>query len=44
VTGVKGNAETTYRTGQVNLTPADIGAATSGHTHTTTIATDNGTN
>lgn len=44
VTGVKGNAETTYRTGQVNLTPANIGAATSGHTHTTTIATDNGTN
>lgn len=29
VTGVKGNAETTYRTGQVNLTPANIGAATS---------------
>ena len=33
VTGVKGNAETTYRTGNVNLTPANIGAATSGHTH-----------
>lgn len=29
VTGVKGNAETNYRTGQVNLTPANIGAATS---------------
>lgn len=26
VTKVKGNAETTYRTGQVNLTPANIGA------------------
>lgn len=26
VTGVKGNVETTYRTGNVNLTPADIGA------------------
>ena len=26
VTGVKGNAESTYRTGQVNLTPANIGA------------------
>lgn len=26
VTGVKGNAETTYRTGNVNLTPANIGA------------------
>ena len=28
VTGVKGNAETAFRTGQVNLTPANIGAAT----------------
>lgn len=27
VTGVKGNAESTYRTGNVNLTPANIGAA-----------------
>lgn len=26
VTGVKGNAESTYRTGNVNLTPANIGA------------------
>lgn len=26
ITGVKGNAETTYRTGNVNLTPTDIGA------------------
>ena len=26
VTGVKGNAESNYRTGQVNLTPANIGA------------------
>lgn len=26
VSGVKGNAETSYRTGQVNLTPANIGA------------------
>lgn len=26
VAGVKGNAETTYRTGNVNLTPANIGA------------------
>ena len=26
VTGVKGNAEMTYRTGEVNLTPANIGA------------------
>lgn len=29
VTGVKGDAESTYRTGNVNLTPANIGAATS---------------
>lgn len=27
VTGVKGNAETTYRTGQVNITPANIGVS-----------------
>lgn len=26
ITGIKGNKETTYRTGNVNLTPADIGA------------------
>ena len=30
---VKGNAESSYRTGNVNLTPANIGAATSSHTH-----------
>ena len=30
---VKGNAETSYRTGNVNLTPANIGAATSTHVH-----------
>ena len=28
VTGVKGNSETTYRTGNVNLTSANIGAQT----------------
>ncbi len=33
ITGIKGNAESSYRTGNVNLTPANIGAATSGHTH-----------
>ena len=27
ITGVKGNAETDYRTGDVNLTPANLGAA-----------------
>ena len=31
VTRVKGNAESTYRSGDVNLTPANIGAAESGH-------------
>ena len=35
VTGVKGNAETSYRTGNVNLTCANIGAATSDHNHDT---------
>ncbi len=33
VTGIKGSAETTYRTGNINLSPANIGAATSSHTH-----------
>ena len=40
---VKGNAESSYRTGNVNLTPANIGAATSDHTHTTSLATSSGT-
>lgn len=31
ITGVKGNAESTYRTGQVNLTPANVGAAPTSH-------------
>ena len=30
ITGVKGNAESTYRTGNVNLTPANIGAVSTG--------------
>lgn len=33
VTGVKGNSESTYRTGDVNLTAANIGAAESSHAH-----------
>ena len=33
VTGVKGDSESTYRTGNVNLTAANIGAAASSHTH-----------
>ena len=33
VSGVKGNAESSYRKGQVNITPANIGAAESSHTH-----------
>lgn len=32
VTGVKGNAESSYRTGNVNLTPANIGAVPTGLT------------
>lgn len=31
ITGVKGNAESTYRTGQVNITPANVGAAPAAH-------------
>lgn len=34
ITGIKGNAESSYRTGQVNLTAANIGAAAASHTHT----------
>lgn len=33
VTGVKGDAESTYRTGDVNITPANIGASASDHAH-----------
>ena len=33
VTGVKGDAENAYRTGNVNLTPANIGAASVDHVH-----------
>ena len=33
VTGVKGSAESTYRTGQVNLTAANVGAAPASHNH-----------
>lgn len=35
VTGVKGNAETDYRKGNVNLTCANIGAAEANHNHDT---------
>ena len=39
VQGVKGNEESTYRTGNVNLTPANIGAlATNGASTNTTVA------
>lgn len=33
ITGIKGDVETIYRTGEVNITPANIGAALSSHTH-----------
>ena len=39
VTGVKGNSESSYRTGNVNLTAANIGAATSSHNHSATEIT-----
>lgn len=39
VTGVKGNAEATYRTGNVNLTPANIGAEEAG-----TVSSHNSSN
>lgn len=37
---VKGNAESSYRTGDVNLTPANIGAAASSHSHTKSQISD----
>lgn len=44
VSSVKGNAESTYRTGQVNLTPANIGALPlSGGTMTGALNTANNT-
>lgn len=33
VTGVKGSSESTYRTGNVSLSAANVGAAASSHTH-----------
>lgn len=33
VTGIKGSAESTYRTGQVNISAADTGAAAANHVH-----------
>ena len=33
VTGVKGNSESSYRTGNVNITAANVGAAASSHAH-----------
>lgn len=33
ITGVKGNSESSYRTGNVNLTAANIGAAAATHSH-----------
>ena len=37
---VKGNAESSYRTGDVNLTPANIGAAAASHSHTKSQISD----
>ena len=40
VMGVKGDKETNYRIGLVNITPANIGAAAEVHTHTKSQITD----
>lgn len=40
VTGIKGNTESSYRTGNVNLTSANIGAAAASHTHAISEVTD----
>ena len=42
VTGVKGNSESSYRTGNINLTANDIGAATSSHTHSNATTSSDG--
>lgn len=42
VTGVKGNAESSYRKGNVNITPENIGAATNNHTHSAATQSANG--
>ena len=36
---VKGNAESSYRTGNVNLTPGNLGAAAASHSHTASQVT-----
>lgn len=43
VSGVKGSAENTYRTGDVNLTPADLGLGTAA-THDIESTVNNNTN
>lgn len=40
VTGVKGDSEETYRTGKINITAANVGAATEVHSHTKSQITD----
>lgn len=42
VIGVKGANETKYRTGNVNITPANIGAAPMGHEHTEYVSFEGG--
>ena len=42
VTGVKGNSESSYRTGNINLTANDIGAAASSHTHSNATTSSDG--
>lgn len=40
VTGVKGNSESSYRTGNVNLTAANVGAAAASHNHNANAIND----
>lgn len=42
VTGVKGSNESTYRTGNVSLSYSNVGAASSGHTHSTATTSSSG--
>lgn len=42
VTGVKGSNESRYRTGNVSLSYSNVGAASSGHTHSTATTSSNG--
>lgn len=42
VTGVKGDSESSYRTGNINITCSNIGAATSSHAHNIATTSNSG--